>query len=117
ARVGGRFLVRQADDLPGLDVDLVDVRAGALLAQVEVGVVDPPGVERHVRVGDRALAAADEHLLFAAGAERHQTVAGVDVGRVADLRPGRRPRLAVVPGDEARGADVNDVVVEFDGAV
>ncbi len=88
----------------------------AQLAEVEVGVVDPLAVEGDERVGDRALAARDQHLLVAVGVQQHQVVAGVDVGRVGDLRPGRRPLLAVAC-DEPRRADVDDVVVELDRRV
>src|SRR5262249_16467465 len=64
-RVGRPLLPREADDLPRLHMDLVDVGAAGAADVVEVGVVDPPGVEGDVGVGDRAFAARHQHLLAA----------------------------------------------------
>ena len=95
-------------------MDFVDIRAAAEFAQVKVGVVDPLGIERNVRIGDRAVAAADEEFFLAIGMQQHQIVAGIDIGGMPDFRPDRWPLLAVASLDEARRADVDDVVIDFD---
>ena len=120
--LGVKLLVRQADDLARLDVDLVDVRAAVPIAGgrvVEVGVVDPLAVEGDVRIGDRALAAGDQDFLAAVGVQQHQVgAADPHVGRMVGIRPDERRLLLAVPVlDEARGADVDDVVVVLDRLV
>src|SRR5262249_42206464 len=112
ARVGRPLLVRQADGLAGLDVDLVHIGPAPAADIVEVGVVDPLRVEGHVGVGDRALVAGDEDFLAAVGVQEHQVRRGAEVLGLPGVGPdGRGPLLAVGAGDEARGADVDDVVV------
>src|SRR5262245_18357865 len=106
--------MRQPDNFLALDVNLENVRAGAKFAEVEVGVVDPLGVERDVWVGDGAFAALDEDFLLAVGMQPHEVVAGVDVGWVSDLRPGRGPRFAVTALHKPRGPDVDNVVIDLD---
>jgi hypothetical protein len=119
AQVGGELLVGQSHDLARLDVNLVDVgpaarpdRDAGPLHVVEQRVIDPFAVERDVRVGDRAFAAGDEYLFGAVRAEEHEVRARVHERRVRDLRP-VGAHLVPVP----RGADVHDVVIEFDRLV
>ena len=86
-------------DLPRRQMDAEDVRTPVrqvvpLIVElrvahvVEVGVVDPLGVERDERVGDRAVAAGDQDLLGAVRMQQHQVGAGVDPRRMKDLGPG-----------------------------
>ena len=99
-------------------MDLVDVGAAVAAEVVEVGVVDPLGVEGDVGIGDRALAARDQHFLAAVGVQQHQVGRGPQVDGLAGVRPDRRQAvLAVVALDEARRPDVDDVVVVLDRLV
>src|SRR5262249_41526256 len=84
AGVRGELLVRQADDLAGLDVNLEDVRGRPALALsvrqvLEPRVVDPLAVEGNGRVRDRALTAFDETFLAAVGVQQHEVAPRVHV--------------------------------------
>ena len=117
---GVKVLRRQLDDLPRLQVQLEDVRPGrrrvplAAVAQVvEVRVKDPLAVEADHRIGDRAVAAFDQHFLAAVGVQQHQV--GPRLHRHRLRKIGVEPLVDLVAGPV--GPDIDDVVVVVDRLV
>src|SRR5262249_50888387 len=103
-------------DLPRGNVDLEDVgtlRRRPIAARafdvVIAGEIDGCAVERDKRVGDGVVAGGNEDFLRAVGMEQHQVRARFRGQGAEHLAPGD---LLVVP--LARGADVDDVVIELD---
>src|SRR5438132_674904 len=70
-------------------------------------------ITNRCRQGDGGiLTALDKPLLLAVGMQQHQVGAGIHQGRMRNLRPGGAALVSI-----ARGADVDDVVVNLDALV
>ena len=103
------FLVRELHELLRLHVNLVDVRPGAEVAEIEPRIVDPPpSNETYGSAIDPP--AFDQHLLRAVGVEQHE----VSPRRCSSgaRSPATRTASAAVLHHVSR-ANVDDVVIDL----
>src|SRR5262245_58651111 len=117
-RVGREFLVRQTNDFPGLDVDLVDVgtsQVGMSMVRglvMKIGEIDPLAVERNRWIGGRAFPAFEQDGFAAIGMQQHQISASCQRRRRFRINP-NRAGLVTKP----RTTDIDDVVFVLDRLV